>query len=114
MLIPVPLLPHKMEKTANTFTPHPDGIPAPWLSYIVLFAVLVFLCTVTMILRVIERKTRSHFGWDDWMMMASYFFGLIFFSLFVAVTTVGHTGYQISTYTVPQLNLLLKVRGRVA
>ncbi|KAJ2990485.1 hypothetical protein NUW58_g2926 [Xylaria curta] len=91
------------------FQPHPDVIPEPWPRFIAVMSTLTFLSTLTIFLRIVERWTRSCFGWDDWTMFASFFSSLGFLALFILCPTVGGAGYHVETYTIPQLNTFLKI-----
>ncbi|KAJ8120246.1 hypothetical protein O1611_g10415 [Lasiodiplodia mahajangana] len=94
---------------SGTFMAHPAAIAEPWPRYIALMAVLTFLSTVAVVLRVLDRLRRKDFGWDDWTMFGSFFLSLGFLALFVICPTVGGAGYHIETYTIPQVNNFLKI-----
>ncbi|KAI0798924.1 hypothetical protein GGR55DRAFT_529464 [Xylaria sp. FL0064] len=94
---------------SDTFVAHPSQIAEPWPRYIALMSVLTFLSAVTIVLRIMIRRTRRDFGWDDWTMFASFFLSLVFLALYIICPTVGGAGYHIETYTIPQLNAFLKI-----
>ncbi|KAI5921200.1 hypothetical protein F4810DRAFT_679744 [Camillea tinctor] len=88
---------------------HPNEVSDSSVTFLGIVAMMLFLSTVSVILRFVSRSLAVRFWWDDWVILAALVFSWGAAVCCVLIATVGAAGYHISTYPLWQIEVFLKI-----
>jgi len=90
---------------------HPDAVSPGYTKYDIIACIFTFLAASCVALRFYHRSRSNDYKWDDWAVLVSLIFtiGVLIGTLLISAPSIAGAGYQITTYTIPELNTYFKI-----